>query len=1420
MADKTTEETHDPTASNSPPAAAEGGPQPQALVNNAEVPPDTQQSSGVMVSNVNANKDNAPVTDHDLLNLRREWRRLADECKKAIQNVNTDDQADVAQLYYSAVESHEKFLKNINEYIAQPDVPPKSLELRKAELETIPKEKETLDTSFKAFSDNQKLMEDLAKSMKKNAPSKRGSSRAKSRSSQRSSILRKQLELEQAEKEAEIDRKIKQAELELRKKKEQAELDAKNAEAALLKKKEQAELDAKNAEAAAAAQLEELKRQKDLEKKRMELKLLQADDDLSTTSSYQYTSSTTTGSSRTVSSGKHHLKKPKTKAKKPDLPTWMEEDTPAKPDPLVDKIKQTGIVDTPATGCFGPAESYLMAKMLSEVGPEHKFDGNSLKYTSFKNKMNRLASEYSQYPGMLLEVLMNRCGGDALEAIEFCGDISPASKAFKEAMKRLELFYGNRMEILDSHTKNIGRKDVIKYDSKGFQKLLTELHNFQHVFMDGQNDGALRSTNLIRKIIHRLPYKSREVLTRDLEKCGKQVPTFKELLSFVEHELKHVTNPLIKRQEDDTGGGDKKPSGYFQRGKGGNKRFDNNRRLNTAQTSSEKTPNKTSCPLCKDQKHTIYRCSQFLDASNKERWNIVNHLKLCHACLKTGHRKGSEKCTVKKGCKTCDSQRHNSLLCPNSDEKQNGSISDTAATTPKTVCAATTEVLNSVRVNVSPGGKSLLPILPVSVRLPGRGKIIEVNAMLDCGCDGTLITNNLQEKLGANVKKKVKLLINHALGSEIVDAGNVSALQVKGIGPHSSWHILREIECVEKLPSHGNPIGYQKIDKKRFSYLQDVDIPSYDDKSVDLIIGTNNEHLMVMQDRKAAKDGNGPAAWLTPLGWTLVGKDFLDTKDDEFTKEVNCAHITRMNIEEPITHAEASYKQIAAYNAVCSGKEDTCALLHKEVQRMLQGEPEEEYPDDEDDAPSREDIVAMKIMEDGASYTNGRWCVPLPLKSQEPDLPDNRSYAVKRLLAVRNTLHRKPELAEFYIQKMDELKEKYLEVVPDEEIKHPDIAGLMWYLIHFCTLQIKPRVVYDGPAVYQGCSLNACLYQGPDNLQQLGDVLVRFRQHKIAFVCDIKEMFLQFEIPAHQRDLLRILWFENNDLNGRILTFRLKRLPYGLNCSMAIASLVLSLIAEANRTNASPETLQILSENFYVDDGLGCAEDEDDAERMAWELIEILKDSGLLVHKFISNSKTLMDKLDNNMLAPEVRNVDLSKEDIPNHKVLGVFWNPSSDCFVVKVDIQAKPSTKRGCWSMISQVYDPIGMCQPYILSGKQILQEVCEQVAGWDDPLPGNLEKKWKRWIADLKHLENISVPRCFTSHGRATSYQLHTFVDASTAGKGAVAYLRAFHIYSGKYEVAFVSGRARVVSKGSTTTVPKLELGWQEPLVFTCYW
>ena len=88
-----------------------------------------------------------------------------------------------------------------------------------------------------------------------------------------------------------------------------------------------------------------------------------------------------------------------------------------------------------------------------------------------------------------------------------------------------------------------------------------------------------------------------------------------------------------------------------------------------------------------------------------------------------------------------------------------------------------------------------------------------------------------------------------------------------------------------------------------------------------------------------------------------------------------------------------------------------------------------------------------------------------------------------------------------------------------------------WYLPHHPVINPnksgKVRRVPNGAAKFHGSSLNKTLLVGPDLLQNLLAVLMRFRQHQYAVLAGIEGMFLQVGVLPIDQLSLRFLWRED-----------------------------------------------------------------------------------------------------------------------------------------------------------------------------------------------------------------------------------------------------------------------------------------------------
>ncbi|KAJ8047035.1 hypothetical protein HOLleu_05917 [Holothuria leucospilota] len=163
---------------------------------------------------------------------------------------------------------------------------------------------------------------------------------------------------------------------------------------------------------------------------------------------------------------------------------------------------------------------------------------------------------------------------------------------------------------------------------------------------------------------------------------------------------------------------------------------------------------------------------------------------------------------------------------------------------------------------------------------------------------------------------------------------------------------------------------------------------------------------------------------------------------------------------------------------------------------------------------SDEDKSVMELWNQECRLIDGHYELPIPWKDRNDPLPNNYVVAKSRLDSLMKRLKKQDLVDRYQIEINKLLDNGYAEVVPHNEIH---TARRVWYLpLHAVITEKKPdklRVVFDCASRYGGKSLNERCKQGPNLINNLLHVLLRFRLHKFAFHADIEAMYNQVKIP-------------------------------------------------------------------------------------------------------------------------------------------------------------------------------------------------------------------------------------------------------------------------------------------------------------------
>ena len=110
-------------------------------------------------------------------------------------------------------------------------------------------------------------------------------------------------------------------------------------------------------------------------------------------------------------------------------------------------------------------------------------------------------------------------------------------------------------------------------------------------------------------------------------------------------------------------------------------------------------------------------------------------------------------------------------------------------------------------------------------------------------------------------------------------------------------------------------------------------------------------------------------------------------------------------------------------------------------------------------------------------------------------------------------------------------------------------------------------------------------------------------------------------------------------------------------------------------------------------------------------------------------------------------------------------WNIGKDTLGFQTKMTENPSTRCGLLSVLSSIYDPLGLGAPFLLKGWLIIQWLCRDRLDWDEPIDEKSFYEWLKWKNTLVAMENINIPRCYkpTDFSQMVEYTLHHFSDTS---------------------------------------------------------
>ncbi|XP_021960216.1 uncharacterized protein LOC110856083 [Folsomia candida] len=732
----------------------------------------------------------------------------------------------------------------------------------------------------------------------------------------------------------------------------------------------------------------------------------------------------------------------------------------------------------------------------------------------------------------------------------------------------------------------------------------------------------------------------------------------------------------------------------------------------------------SSCIFC-GKGHLSNLCYAAQKMNYKEKESRIREKKVCFSCFKFGHRAAA--CKAKIQCGICN-KHHYSLMCYHHPSNKNMEVNSAMKDEGHEQFGGLQSGSSSAMASQECSGTVLSR--PLLVRLyDNRGGYRVARLLFDGGAHRTVVRKDTVKRLGLGsigAFKQSKMVYRGGVTKELLHhnyqlkIGDLSGRHIRTLVAHD------EEEIVGFIPRIPRGEWMQQLAQKQIS------IPDFHSSNPEIEVLVGNDYEGMMMTGRIESLECGVTAIQYVWGWALSGRRPVG---------VNTAAVSLS-----LVSCQASITSLWSLESL--GITDPAEVKSK---------------------TEREEDTLRKFGESVTQKADGRFSVRLPWIVENPQIPDNRFIAEKRLLSGTKKLLEKNKIREYGALFKQWVEEGFIEEVSTQDDVGKKIG--VHYLPHHPVFKPQSLTTPVRPVFDASCktgrnpSLNDCLEKGPNLLELIPSLILRFREKKIGVMADIRKAFQMLEVDPVDRNYLRFLWWEDDEKRTEIKLFRHCRVVFGVNSS----PFLLGAVIGTHLKTTVPEYQEVakkVAKSLYVDNLVTSVDTVGELEELRSKSVQLLAAAKM-----------------------ELRQWECSEcqtgpgSDYISHSVtsvLGMKWDKKEDYLFVSIPKNELPAviTRRTLLSHTQSVFDPMGYLSPATIIPKILLQESWKASKSWDEHLDEKIEKEFREWWGQIGSMEKVHIPR-------------NIRVDDG-----------------GSIRCHLLQGKSRVTPIRPTTTIPRLEL------------